>query len=115
MMDEKNHDLPRGLEEAWREWSTTEPDIDEIQLKHNLLAKIPDRMPRIRSRLVLVAAAASLLAVLIGLENSRQPRQPVFSRAEIVHETGANVILVLREGREPIYVATEPPHDSVGE
>ena len=76
MMDEKDHDLPPGLEEAWREWSTTEPDIDEIQLKRNLLAKIPDRMPRTRSRLVLVAAAASLLAVLIGLENSRQPQQP---------------------------------------
>ena len=115
MMDEKDHDLPPGLEEAWREWSTAEPDIDEIQLKRNLLAKIPDRMPRTRSRLVLVAAAASLLAVLIGLENSRQPQQPVFSGAEIVHETGANVILVLREGAEPIYVATETRIDQAGE
>lgn len=115
MMDEKSHDLPPGLEEHWRDWSTTEPVIDEIQLKRNLLAKIPDRRPRTRSRLVLVAAAASLLAVLIGLENTRRPRQPVLSNAEIVHETGANVILVLREGREPIYVATEPPNDRVGE
>jgi len=26
-----------------------------------------------------------------------------------VYETGPNVILVLREGAEPIYVLTEPP------
>ena len=91
------------------------PAIDERQLRQNLLERIPDRRPRARSRLVLVAAAASLLAVLIGLENIRQPRQPVISDSEIVHETGANVILMLHEGGEPIYVATEPPKKRVGE
>jgi hypothetical protein len=102
------------LESQWRDWASTEPTIDERQLKRNLLARIPDRKSRTRSRLVLVAAA-SLLAVLIGLENTRQPRQPMIAVSEVVHETGANVILVLREGGEPIYIATEPPNNRVGE
>ena len=114
-MNDRDRDLPPELETQWREWASTEPAIDERQLRRNLLARIPDRTPRTRSRLVLVAAAASLLAVLIGLENTRQPRQPVITDGEIVHETGANVILVLREGSEPIYIATEPPNSRVGE
>ena len=114
-MTDRDRDLPPELEAQWRDWASTEPSIDDGQLRRNLLARIPDRRPRTRSRLVLLAAAASLLAVLIGLENTRQPRLPVISDSEIVHETGANVILVLREGGEPIYVATEPPKNRVGE
>jgi len=114
-MNDHDRDLPQELERQWRDWASTEPSIDEQQLKRNLLARIPERRTRNRSRLVLVAAAASLLAVLIGLENTRQPRQPVISDAEIVHETGANVILVLREGGEPIYIATEPQNNRAGE
>lgn len=114
-MNDHDRDLPPELERQWREWASTEPSIDEQQLRRNLLARIPDRRPRARSRLVLVAAAASLLAVLIGLENTRQPRQPVALNGEIVHETGSNVILVLREGGDPIYIATEPPNNRVGE
>ena len=114
-MTDRDRDLPPELEAQWRDWASTEPSIDDGQLRRNLLARIPDRRPRTRSRLVLLAAAASLLAVLIGLENTRQPRQPEISDSEIVHETGANVILVLREGGEPIYVATEPPKNRVGE
>ena len=114
-MSDRNRDLPPELEAQWRDWASTEPSIDERQLRRNLLARIPDRRRRTRSRLVLVAAAASLLAVLIGLENTRQPRQSVISDSEIVHETGANVILVLREGGEPIYVATEPTNNRAGE
>ena len=114
-MNDRDRDLPPELEVQWRDWASTEPSIDERQLRRNLLARIPDRKPRTRSRLVLVAAAASLLAVLIGLENTRQPRQPVILDGEIIHETGANVILVLREGSEPIYIATEPPNSRVGE
>ena len=114
-MTDRDHDLPPELETQWREWASTEPAIDERQLRRNLLARIPERRHRTRSRLVLLAAAASLLAVLIGLENTRQPRLPVISDSEIVHETGANVILVLREGGEPIYIATESPNSRVGE
>ena len=114
-MNDYDRDLPQELERQWRDWASTEPSIDERQLKRNLLQRIPDRKSRTRTRLVLVAAAASLLAVLIGLENTRQPRLPVISDSEIVHETGANVILVLREGGEPIYVATEPTNNRAGE
>jgi len=114
-MNDRDRDLPPELESQWRDWASTEPTIDERQLRRNLLARIPDRRPWTRSRLVLVAAAASLLAVLISLENTRQPRQPVDLNGEIVHETGSNVILVLREGGEPIYIATEPPKNRVGE
>jgi hypothetical protein len=114
-MNDLDRDLPPELGRRWREWASTEPSIDERQLRRNLLSRIPDKRPGTRTRLVFVAAAASLLAVLIGLENTRQPRQPVDLNGEIVHETGSNVILVLREGGEPIYIAIEPPNDRVGE
>jgi len=107
-MNDRDRDLPPEFERQWRDWASTEPSIDERHLRRNLLGRIPDRRPRTRSRLVLVAVAASLLAVLIGLENTRQPTQPVIAGGDVVHETGANVILVLREGGEPIYIATEP-------
>jgi hypothetical protein len=114
-MNDRDRDLSPKLERQWRDWASTEPSIDERQLRRNLLARIPDRRPRTRSRLVLVAAAASLLAVLIGLENTRQPAQPVVAGGEVVHEIGANVILVLREGGEPIYIATGTSNNSVEE
>jgi hypothetical protein len=114
-MNDRDRNPPPELEAQWRDWASTEPAIDERQLRRNLLARIPERRNRTRSRLVLVAAAASLLAVLIGLENIRQPRLPVISDSEIVHETGANVILVLREGGEPIYVATELTNNRAGD
>ena len=31
----------------------------------------------------------------------------------VVHETSDNVVLILREGKEPIYVVTDPP-DTTG-
>jgi hypothetical protein len=114
-MNDRDRDLPQELDRQLREWASTEPAIDEQQLRRNLLERIPDRKFRTSSRVVLLAAAASLLAVLIGLENTRQPPQPGVAGGEVVHETGANVILVLREGGEPIYIATEPPNNRVGE
>ena len=77
--------------------------------------RMPDRRSRPRTRLVLVAAAASLLAVLIGIESSRRPRGTIATEESVVHETGANVILVLREGNEPIYIATESSNHNTGE
>ena len=100
--------LPKELERQWRDWTEAEPSIDEAQLGKNLMGRLPDRRSRHRTRLVLVAAAASLLAVLIGLESTRQP--PVPATVEdlgVVHETGENVILVLREDGDPIYVLLE--------
>jgi hypothetical protein len=113
-MDTNKNDLVPELKERWREWSQLEPAIGEEQLRRNLLDRIPDRRPRPRARLALVAVAASLLAVLIGVESTRRPPSlPIVEGpTEIVHETGENVILVLREGAEPLYVLTEPPKET---
>ena len=114
-MNDRDRDPPQDLEQRWRDWALTKPAIDERQLRRNLLARIPERRHRTRSRLVLVAAVASILAVFIGIETTREPQPPVVTDEAVVHETGANVILVLREGGEPIYVATEPPQNRAGE
>jgi hypothetical protein len=106
-MNGKN-EIADGLEDRWREWSRTEPAFDENALKARLLDRIPEPRPRIRPRLVLAAAAASLVGVLIGFDAVRRP--PVMMTVEEpaeVHETGDNVILVLQEGAEPIYLATD--------
>jgi len=114
-MNDRDHDLPPELERRWREWAETEPSLDEQQLKQNLMARIPDRTSPSRRQLVLVAAAASILAVLIGFETTRQsPGPAVVEESTVIHETGANVILVLREGSEPIYVATESSSTNIG-
>jgi len=110
-MDE-NHDF----ENEWRAWSTSEPSFDERRLKANLRQRLPERRSPRSTRLVLVAAVVSMLALLIGYESLRQPASPPVEASEMVYETGPNVILVLREGAEPIYVLTEPPRaDGEGE
>jgi len=115
-MDMNGNDPAPELEERWREWSQLEPAIGEEQLRRNLLDRIPDRRPRPRARLAVVAAAASLLAVLIGLESTRRPPpQPIMEGPAVVHETGDNVILILREDKNPIYVLTGSTADGEGE
>jgi len=114
-MDRNGNDLAPGLEERWREWSQLEPAIGEEQLRRNLLERIPERRPRPRARLVLVAVAASLLAVLIGVETNRQSEDPVIvTQTAVVHETGDNVILVLRENSDPIYIAVDRSENTTG-
>ena len=114
-MDKNRNDLVPELEERWREWSQLEPGIGEEQLRRNLLARIPDRRSRPRARLALVAAAASLLAVLIGLESTRRPpTRPIAEGSAVVHETGDNVILILREGGDPIYIAVDRSENTNG-
>ena len=114
-MNDHQPELQPEIESRWREWADTEPVIEEQQLKRSLLQRIPDRPRRTTGRLVLVAAAASLVAAVIGIETTR--RSPSNSSADgaVVHETGANVILVLREGSEPIYLATDATIDQSGE
>jgi hypothetical protein len=108
MMDGKRNDLAPEIVERWREWSRTEPSIDEGQLRRNLLARIPERRRQPRVRLVMVAAAASLLAILIGYESTRVPPAPgIAAEQAVIHDPGDNVILVLREGGDPIYVAID--------
>ena len=115
-MDTNRNDLTPELEERWREWCQLEPAIGEEQLRSHLLGRIPDRSPRPRARLALAAVAASLLAVLIGVESTRRPPSlPIVDGpAEVVHETGDNVILVLRENGDPIYVAVDRSENTNG-
>lgn len=105
----------RDLEGQWREWSRSKSNIDERQLRRNLLDRIPEPRTSRATRLVLVAAAASLVALLIGYESSRPVLTPNPESHAVVYETGPNVILVLREGAEPIYVLTEPSDRDPGE
>jgi hypothetical protein len=114
-MSDRDRELPPELKQQWREWASTEPAIDERQLRRNLLRRIPDPRPRPRRRLVWVVVASSLLALVIGIETTRRPQGPIVTEHAVVHETGANVILVLREGKEPIYVLTEPTENDEGE
>ncbi len=111
-----SNEIRPDFEESWREWSRTEPAIDERQLRRNLLDRIPGPQPRVRPRVVFAAAAASLLAVLISFESTRQRATPsvAVDIPAVVYETGGNVILVLREGNEPIYVLTEGSENSGG-
>jgi hypothetical protein len=115
MTADRDFDLPHGIEKQWIDWAASEPRIDEAQLRRNLRQGLPDRTPRRKTRLVLVAAAASLLAVIIGIGSSRRPTAPVAMDESVVHETGSNVILVVREGMEPIYIATERSNGGGGE
>jgi hypothetical protein len=111
MMDER-HDFER----QWKEWSETEPKLDERGLRRELLERLPEKRSNRTTRLVLVAAATSILALLIGYESLRQPAPPpTVESTEMVYETGPNVILVLREGAEPIYIMTEPMTERIGE
>jgi len=64
---------------------------------------------------VWVAAAASLLAVLIGLETTRvRPGGSGVEEQAVVHDPGDNVILVLREGGDPIYVLIDRSENTNG-
>lgn len=115
-MDDRHCDLPPEFEEQWREWSRTEPALDEVGLKRAVMERTRDRIPRRRVPLVLAAATAGLLAMLIGLDSSRRQSIPISSpEGGVVHETSDNVILVLREGGNPIYVVTDSTTDGEGE
>lgn len=115
MTADHDFDLPPAFETQWKDWASSEPRIDETQLKRQLRQSLPDRYPRRKIRLVLVAAAASLLAVMVGIESFRRPPAPATGDESAVHETGSNVILVVREGMEPIYIATERSKGGKGE
>lgn len=112
-MSEKR-DRTSKFERQWREWANAESDLDGAQVKRNILDRIPDTRFSRRRRLVLVAAAASLLAVFIGVRSGRTPPEVRNLEGSIVCETGTNVVLVLREGSEPIYIATDRSDDRVG-
>ena len=115
-MDDREFDLPTEVEEQWRDWSRSEPALDEVDLRRALMERTRDRLPRRRTPLLLAAAAAGLVAVLIGLDSNRRHDGPTdLSEGGMVHETSKNVILVLGEGRNPIYVVTDLTTDGEGE
>ncbi len=114
MTEFPKHDLPSDFEQQWREWANADSDLNEAEVRKYLLERIPDRRLSRRSRLVLVAAAASLLAVFIGVRSSWKPPEREHLEGSIVHETGSNVVLVLREGKSPIYVLTDRTVDDGG-
>jgi hypothetical protein len=114
-MNEKDRAVPHDVQQRWREWAEKEPAIDERQLRRNLLNQIVERRPRTRARLVLVAVAASVLAVLIGFETIRKPPAPhIAEESAVGYEIDEGVILILREGKEPIYVLTGSTRDDEG-
>jgi hypothetical protein len=115
MNHEEKSKLPPGLEEQWREWAEQEPAIDEVQLKRNLRQRIPGGRPRPLMRWVGLAAAASLLAVIVGVETLRGPSGvALVDEPALIHELGHNTILILREGGEPIQVVIDQPEGESG-
>jgi hypothetical protein len=106
-MIESTDNRPSDLEQRLAEWAQAEPAIDEVRLRRNLLERMGGRS-RGRTPLVLAATAATVLAVLIGLESVRMRQTPEGGTSEVAYEPSENVILVLREGKRPIYLVTEP-------
>ena len=105
-MNEPKGNRPSDLERSLADWAHALPAIDEAQLKKNLLKRMEDR-PRRRAPLVLAAAAAAVLVVLIGLESVHMRPDRNGETSQVIYEPVENVILVLREGKRPIYVVTE--------
>ena len=115
-MDDRPKHLGGEFEERWREWTRTEPALDETQLKRKLMERTRERRLRHRTPLVLAAAAAGLVVVLVVLESTRRWGIPISSpEVDMIHETSDNVILVLREDRNPIYVVTDSSTAREGE
>jgi hypothetical protein len=100
------------FENRLREWSGTEPAVGDERLGRMLLNRMADRRPRHRVRFVLVAAATSLALLLIGFETIRRPATPHVDAPVVVYDVGDNVILVVRDRGEPIYVVTEPAEEN---
>lgn len=110
----ERRDRTSKFEQQWREWLNTDSALNEAQVRKGFLERISDRRFTQRSRVVLVAAAASVLAAFIGIRLARPPSGPDEIRQSMVHETGPNVVLVLREGKSPIYVLTDTTDDDGG-
>lgn len=105
-MSETKNNQASDLERRLADWAQAEPAFDEAQLRRSLLGRMKPR-PRRRTPLVLVTAAVVVLVVLIGLESIRVHPARNGDSSEVVYEPADNVILVLREGKSPIYVVTE--------
>jgi hypothetical protein len=90
--------------------------LDERQIAETIRSRISERRRPVTRPLVLVAAAASVLVALVGVEwvRDRPVMEPVVS-APLVHHAPSGVILVVREGKTPMYVLTESVSERTGD
>jgi hypothetical protein len=115
-MTEKRLPTDADFEERWRRWSKAPPVLDEDQLRLSLASRATSRRRLALRPLVLTAAAASLLMAVVLFDQSRpSPQQVPSTTAPVVHEANDDVILILREGKGPIYVLKEPTRNTGGE
>jgi hypothetical protein len=114
-MTERPRNRGMELEDPWRDWSHSEPSLDEEQLKRALASRISSSRSGVRAPLVVAAVAASVVLVLVGIDQGGRPQsQPPTVSAPPVHDPAGDVILILREGKAPIYVLTDPDPRSQG-
>jgi hypothetical protein len=107
MNDREDRELLE-IQNRLREWSESEPSLSEVDLRRKLPARLRDRRPARRLRVALVAAAAAMVAVLVGVQATRQPApRRTVEAPEVIYDTGENVILVLRNDGVPMYVVKD--------
>ncbi len=96
------------FERRWQEWTRREAAIDEDRIRATLPVRLPSRKRR-RTRIVLLAAAASLALAVIGVRTSYLWRIPTAAHqfrdtASLVHRLDENVVLFISKDSEPIYI-----------
>jgi hypothetical protein len=96
------------FEDRWREWASAESRIDEERLRASLPMRLPSRRRR-ATRVILLAAAAGLVLAFVGLTTLHVSRGPVGGpfpqeRSTIVHHLDDNVVLLIAEDSEPLYI-----------
>lgn len=96
------------FEDRWREWAATESGITEDQIRATLPASLPLRKKR-PVQVALLAVAASLVLVLVGVRSIHYLSGPVGPQqlAEaptIVHRLDENIVLFISKDSEPVYI-----------
>jgi hypothetical protein len=96
------------FEDRWREWASTESGIDEDRVRAVLPMRLPSRRRR-ATRVLLLAAAAGLVLAFVGLTTLHLSRGPAGGplpqeRSTIVHHLDDNVVLLIAEDSEPLYI-----------
>ena len=96
------------FEDRWREWASSQPTIDEDQIRAALPVRLPSRRRR-RARVILLAAAACVVFALFGvralyLARSSTSPPPARERSRVVHHLDGNVVLLISRDSEPLYI-----------
>ncbi len=97
-----------GIEDKWREWASSESAISDDHLRSTLPVRLPPRRKR-RLRFALLAAAASLALVLVGVRVQYFPSNPddlsqLEGQPSVVHQLDENVVLLISKDTEPLYI-----------